>query len=60
MTCANHEGQNPAIKIQQWNGKAWEVKTDCIPADTALVRPLIEQDAAQYAKENNITPRSCS
>jgi branched-chain amino acid transport system substrate-binding protein len=60
VTCANHEGQNPAIKIQQWNGKAWEVKTDWIPADTALVRPLIEQDAAQYAKENNITPRSCS
>jgi branched-chain amino acid transport system substrate-binding protein len=60
ITCANHEGQNPAIKIQQWNGKVWEIKTDWIPADTALVRPLIEQDAAQYAKENNITPRSCS
>lgn len=60
ITCANHEGQNPAVLIQQWNGKAWEVKSDWVPADTSLVRPLIEQEAAQYAKENNITPRSCS
>ncbi len=60
ITCDNHEGQNPAILIQQWNGKAWEIKTDWIQADTALVRPLVEEDAAQYAKENNITPRSCS
>ncbi len=60
VTCLNHEGTNPAIKIQQWNGKTWEIKTDWIPADVDLVRPLIEQDAAQYAKENNITPVSCS
>jgi branched-chain amino acid transport system substrate-binding protein len=60
ITCDNHEGQDPAIKIQQWNGKEWEIKTDWIKADTALTRPLIDQDAAQYAKENSITPRSCS
>ncbi len=60
VTCDNHEGDNPAILIQQWNGKAWEIKTDWIPAMSDVVRPLIEQDAAQYAKENNITPRSCS
>ncbi|SDF93059.1 MULTISPECIES: ABC transporter substrate-binding protein [Thalassobaculum] len=60
ITCDNHEGQNPAIKIQQWNGKEWEIKTDWIKADTALTRPLIEQDAEQYAKESSITPRSCS
>lgn len=60
ITCDNHEGQDPAIKIQQWNGKEWEIKTDWIKADTALTWPLIEQDADQYAKENNITARSCS
>ena len=60
ITCDNHEGQDPAIKIQQWNGKEWEIKTDWIQADTALTRPLIEQDAEQYAKESSITPRSCS
>jgi len=25
-----------------------------------LVRPLQEADAAKFAKENNITPKSCS
>lgn len=59
VSCANHEGSNPGVFIQQWDGKAWKTITDWIPADTSLVRPLIEQDAAQYAKENNITPRSC-
>lgn len=59
ITCENHEGNNPAILIQQWNGKNWEIKSDWIPAMTDVVRPLIEQDAAQYAKENNITPRDC-
>ena len=60
VTCLNHEGASPAILIQQWNGSVWEIKTDWIPAMTEVVRPLIESDAAQYAKENNITPRSCS
>ena len=59
VTCDNHEGDNPAILIQQWNGSEWEIKTDWIPAMSDVVRPLIEQDAAQYAKENNITPRDC-
>ncbi len=59
VTCLNHEGSNPAILVQQWNGSAWEIVTDWIPAMTDIVRPLIEQDAAQYATENNITPRSC-
>ena len=59
VTCDNHEGDNPAILIQQWNGSEWEIKTDWIPAMSDIVRPLIEQDAAQYAKENNITLRDC-
>ncbi len=58
VTCANHEG-SPAIKLQRWDGKSWTVFTDWIPAMTDLVRPLIEADAAQYAKENGIEPRSC-
>ena len=43
VTCLNHEGTNPAILIQQWNGKSWEIITDWIPAMTDVVRPLIEQ-----------------
>ncbi len=60
VTCDNHEGTNPASLIQQWDGEKWEIKTDWIPAMTDVVRPLIEQDAAQYATENNIEPRTCT
>ena len=39
VTCLNHEGTNPAILIQQWNGKAWEIITDWIPAMTRRRAP---------------------
>jgi branched-chain amino acid transport system substrate-binding protein len=59
VTCSNHEG-SPAIKLQRWDGEKWTVFTDWIPAMTDLVRPMIEADAEQYAKENGITPRDCA
>ena len=59
VTCSDHEGGG-SIKIQQWDGKKWNVLTDWIPADRALLRPLIEQSAEAYAKEKGITPRVCS
>ncbi|MEJ7668176.1 MAG: ABC transporter substrate-binding protein [Casimicrobiaceae bacterium] len=59
VTCADHEGGG-AVKFQQWDGKAWKVITDWITPDRELVRPMIEQSAAAYAKEKNITPRDCS
>ena len=57
--CADHEGGG-AVKFQQWNGKQWKVITDWIQPDKELVRGMIEQSAAAYAKEKNITPRDCS
>ena len=60
ITCANHEGQNPAILIQQWNGSGYELVTDWIPAMKELTRPLVEQEAAQYGKEQGIEPRDCA
>ena len=59
VTCGNHEGANPGIWVQQWDGQQWKQITDFIPAMTDVVRPQIEKDAAAYAKENNITPRDC-
>ena len=58
VTCANHEG-SPAIKLQQWQGGKWVPISDWIPGMTEITRPLIEADAAQYAAENGIEPRSC-
>src|SRR5213593_290197 len=58
VSCMDHEGGG-AVKFLQWDGKKWNVITDWIAADRELVRPLIEQSAAQYAKEKSITPRDC-
>jgi len=48
------------VKFQQWDGTKWKLITDWIQADKALVRPMVEESATKYAKENNITPRDCS
>jgi branched-chain amino acid transport system substrate-binding protein len=59
MSCLNHEGSG-LVKFQQWDGKQWKVITDWIESDQKLVRGMIEESAAKYAKEKNITPRDCS
>ena len=59
VSCADHEGGG-AVKFLQWDGKKWNVITDWIQPDRELVRPMIEQSAAAYAKEKGITPRDCS
>ena len=59
ISCADHEGSGK-VKFQQWDGKKWKVITDWITADRDLVRPMIEESAAKYAKEKGITLRDCS
>ena len=59
ITCEDHEGNGPVI-IQQWDGSAWNIVSDWIEPMQDVVRPMIEAAAAQYAEENNITPRDCS
>jgi branched-chain amino acid transport system substrate-binding protein len=56
VTCADHEGGG-AVKFQQWDGEKGVLITDWIPADRSLVRPMIEESAAKYAKEKAIAPR---
>jgi branched-chain amino acid transport system substrate-binding protein len=58
-SCLDHEGGGQ-VKFLQWDGAKWNVITDWITADKALVRPMIEEDAANYAKQKGITPRDCS
>lgn len=59
LSCADHEGGG-RIRFQQWDGERWQVVTDWISADRELLRPIIEESAAKYAKEKGITPRDCS
>jgi branched-chain amino acid transport system substrate-binding protein len=58
VSCVDHESGGPII-IQQWDGKQWSMVSDWIPTMRDVVRPMIEEAAAAYAKENNITPRDC-
>jgi branched-chain amino acid transport system substrate-binding protein len=61
VTCEDHEGSHPVL-VQQWdaNANTWKIVSDWNPVMRDIVRPMIEADAAAYAKENNITPRDCS
>jgi branched-chain amino acid transport system substrate-binding protein len=58
LSCRDHEGGG-GIKFQQWDGTQWQVISDWIAPDQALVRPLVEASAAKYAQEKGITPRDC-
>ena len=59
LSCQDHEGGG-RIRLQQWDGEKWQLVSDWISADRALLRPIIEQSAAKYAKEKGITPRDCA
>jgi branched-chain amino acid transport system substrate-binding protein len=58
VSCMDHEGGG-AVKFLQWDGTKWNVITDWIPSDQSIVRPMIEESAAKYAKEKGISPRDC-
>ena len=57
ITCSDHESTSE-IAIQQWDGKEWKV-LEWVEPMRDIVRPMIEKAAADYAKENKITPRKC-
>lgn len=61
LSCANHEGAGK-FKMMRWNGTKFElVSEDWVSApDPAFIRTMIEESAAKFATENNVTPRSCS
>jgi branched-chain amino acid transport system substrate-binding protein len=58
LSCHDHEGSG-SVKFLQWDGTQWQVITDWIATDQALVRPLVEAAAAKCAQEKGITPRDC-
>ncbi len=58
VSCSDHEG-GAAVMFQQWRGGKWEPISDWVETDRALVRPMIEESAAQYAAEQGVTPRDC-
>lgn len=61
LSCANHGG-NGMSRIQQWDAtaKKWNLITEFTAPDAEVLDPLVAEDAAAYAKENNLTERSCN
>jgi branched-chain amino acid transport system substrate-binding protein len=57
--CADHTGGDWA-RIAQWDGAKFVVKSDWYQADQSVVGPLVKEAAQKYAKEKNVTPRSCA
>jgi branched-chain amino acid transport system substrate-binding protein len=60
VTCENHTGPGK-VALQQWDAKAkkWSLATGFYESDRDVIDKLIAEDSANYAKENNITPRTC-
>jgi len=54
VTCEDHGGSGMAI-MQQWDGEQWVTLTDFIAPDESVIQPLVMEDSAQYAAENNIS-----
>ncbi|OUY06653.1 ABC transporter substrate-binding protein [Acinetobacter populi] len=59
LSCEDHEGGG-AVRFQQWDGTKWNVISDWVQADRALLRPIIEESSQKYAKEQGITIRDCA
>ena len=58
VTCENHGGEGYGA-VTQWDANAgtWNLITDYFQSDQDVLGPLIEEDSAAFAAENNITPR---
>ncbi|TAZ53660.1 ABC transporter substrate-binding protein [Rhizobium ruizarguesonis] len=59
VTWDNQEG-NGYVTFQQWDGKKWNVVSDWIAPDWALLRPIIEKSSEAYAAEKGIKLRTAA
>ena len=59
ISCENHEGAGK-FAMMQWDGDKFVQVTDWeAPLDPGYIRQLVEESAAKFASENNITPKQC-
>lgn len=57
VTWDNHEGEG-YVTFQQWDGQKWNVVSDWIAPDWALLRPIIEKSSEAYAAEKGLPIRT--
>ncbi|GAA6175604.1 ABC transporter substrate-binding protein [Sulfitobacter pacificus] len=55
VSCANHGGDG-FVGVTQWDAsaKSWSLISDFAASDSDVIGPLITEDSAAYAAENNI------
>ena len=58
VSCENHGG-DALVGVTQWDAsaKTWTLISDFKPTDGDVINPLIAEDSAAYADENNIAER---
>jgi branched-chain amino acid transport system substrate-binding protein len=54
-SCTDHSGSG-LVRFQQWNGTQWQPVSEWMSGDRAMIRKMVEESAAKYATEKNITP----
>ncbi|MDB2453627.1 ABC transporter substrate-binding protein [Planktomarina temperata] len=56
VSCENHGGPGTGA-IAQWDAtsKQWSLISDFMATDMSVIQPLIDEDSAAFAAENNIT-----
>jgi len=61
VTCQDHAGPQK-VALQQWDAKEkkWNMVSKFYDSMADVVDPLVKEDSMAYAKENNITPRTCN
>ena len=55
VSCENHGGPG-VVAVSQWDASAqkWNLISDFVTTDMDVIQPLIDEDSAAYAAENNI------
>jgi branched-chain amino acid transport system substrate-binding protein len=59
VSCSDHEGTR-AGRIQQWDGKKWNVISEWYESDDKVIKPMVEAAAKKYADEKKLPVRDCS
>ncbi len=56
-TCKDHMGPS-AARAYTWNGSKWDVSSDWLVADPAVIQPLLKAASDKYAADKKIQRRS--
>lgn len=59
VSCSDHEGTR-AGRIQQWDGKKWNVISEWYESDDKVLKPMVAAAAKKYADEKKLAIRDCS